>query len=220
MERRRPATLAGRRRAFWQIYSVHHRGTYERPGLVLGLAPGGSVRGAAYRIAPNDWAEVYAYLIEREQPTETYVEARRWVRLDDGRRVEALVFLSGCAPTRQWGRRAQPGAPGRADRRRHGAFRAEYRLPARPRRASVAGGRAGPRNGAAAGDGGGSPSPHGEGGERSETGGDVWVGVLRSWMIAASPPWPLRGSSLPGTGRVRGSTAYSTPSRCALPGRA
>ena len=90
---RRPATLTGRRRAFC-IYSVHHRGTYERPGLVLGLAPGGSVRGAAYRIAPQDWAEVYAYLLEREQPTETYVEAHRWVRLDDGRRVEALVFLS------------------------------------------------------------------------------------------------------------------------------
>src|ERR1700744_3694471 len=90
---RAPATLAGRRRAFC-IYSVHHRGTYERPGLVLGLAPGGSVRGAAYRIAPDDWAEGYAYLMERDQPTETYVEARRPVRLDDGRRVEALVFLS------------------------------------------------------------------------------------------------------------------------------
>jgi cation transport protein ChaC len=90
---RRPATLGGRRRAFC-IYSVHHRGTYERPGLVLGLAPGGSVRGAAYRIAPKDWAKAYAYLVEREQPTETYVEARRRVRLDDGRRVEALVFLS------------------------------------------------------------------------------------------------------------------------------
>jgi cation transport protein ChaC len=90
---RRPATLSGRRRTFC-IYSVHHRGTYERPGLVLGLAPGGSVRGMAYRIAPADWAQVYAYLMEREQPTETYVEARRNVRLDDGRRVEALVFLS------------------------------------------------------------------------------------------------------------------------------
>ncbi|MFL5296698.1 MAG: gamma-glutamylcyclotransferase [Phenylobacterium sp.] len=90
---RQAATLAGRRRAFC-IYSVHHRGTYERPGLVLGLAPGGSVRGAAYRIAPADWADVYAYLLEREQPTETYVEARRNVRLADGRRVEALVFLS------------------------------------------------------------------------------------------------------------------------------
>jgi glutathione-specific gamma-glutamylcyclotransferase len=87
------AALPGRRRAFC-IYSVHHRGTYQRPGLVLGLAPGGSVRGMAYRIAPADWAEVYAYLLEREQPTETYVEARRFVRLADGRRVEALVFLS------------------------------------------------------------------------------------------------------------------------------
>lgn len=88
-----PATLAGRRRAFC-IYSVHHRGTYERPGLVLGLAPGGSVRGMAYRIAPKDWDEVYAYLLEREQPTETYIEARRNILLADGRRVETLVFLS------------------------------------------------------------------------------------------------------------------------------
>jgi cation transport protein ChaC len=87
------ATLPGRRRAFC-IYSVHHRGTYERPGLVLGLAPGGSVRGAAYRVAPADWPDVYAYLLEREQPTETYIEARRTVRLTDGRRRETLVFLS------------------------------------------------------------------------------------------------------------------------------
>ncbi|MBN9320450.1 MAG: gamma-glutamylcyclotransferase [Caulobacterales bacterium 68-7] len=92
-QERRGATLHGRRRAFC-IYSVHHRGTYERPGLVLGLAPGGTARGAAYRVAESDWPEVYAYLREREQPTETYVEARRPVQLDDGRRVEALTFLS------------------------------------------------------------------------------------------------------------------------------
>ena len=90
---RQSATLHGRRRAFC-IYSVHHRGTYERPGLVLGLAPGGAVRGAAYRVAERDWAEVYAYLREREQPTETYVESSGNVRLGDGRRVETLVFLS------------------------------------------------------------------------------------------------------------------------------
>ena len=90
---RAAATLHGRRRAFC-IYSVHHRGTYERPGLVLGLAPGGATRGLAYCVADADWAEVYGYLVEREQPTETYVEARRQVRLADGRRVEALVFLS------------------------------------------------------------------------------------------------------------------------------
>ena len=90
---RRGATLHGRRRAFC-IYSVHHRGTYERPGLVLGLAPGGATRGVAYRVAEADWHQVYAYLMEREQPTETYLEARRPVRLDDGRRVETLTFLS------------------------------------------------------------------------------------------------------------------------------
>jgi cation transport protein ChaC len=92
-QERQGATLHGRRRAFC-IYSVHHRGTYERPGLVLGLAPGGAVRGAAYRVAEADWAETYAYLREREQPTETYVEASAFVRLADGRRVQVLVFLS------------------------------------------------------------------------------------------------------------------------------
>ncbi|RAK58108.1 gamma-glutamylcyclotransferase [Phenylobacterium deserti] len=90
---REPATLHGRRRAFC-IYSVHHRGTPERPGLVLGLAPGGAVRGMAYRVAEADWPEVYAYLREREQPTETYYETARPVRLASGRRVDALVFLS------------------------------------------------------------------------------------------------------------------------------
>ena len=94
------ATLCGRRRAFC-IYSVHHRGTYQRPGLVLGLAPGGATRGVAYRIAQDDWSETYAYLLEREQPTETYIEARRPVTLADGRRVECVVFLSDVAHP-QW----------------------------------------------------------------------------------------------------------------------
>ena len=99
-QERRPATLPGRRRAFC-IYSVHHRGTYARPGLVLGLAPGGAARGAAYRVATADWQEVYAYLREREQPTETYFEAWRTVRLDAGGDVPALVFLSDAAHP-QW----------------------------------------------------------------------------------------------------------------------
>ena len=95
---RRTAVLHGRRRAFC-IYSVHHRGTYERPGLVLGLAPGGAVRGAAYRVAASAWPEVYAYLREREQPTETYFEAWSEVKIDgfpseNGGKTPALVFLS------------------------------------------------------------------------------------------------------------------------------
>ena len=95
---RRTAVLHGRRRAFC-IYSVHHRGTYERPGLVLGLAPGGAVRGVVYRVAEADWPEVYAYLREREQPTETYFEAWSDLRIDgvqveNGGKVTSLVFLS------------------------------------------------------------------------------------------------------------------------------
>jgi glutathione-specific gamma-glutamylcyclotransferase len=90
---RRPAVHHGRRRAFC-IYSVHHRGTPQRKGLVLGLSHGGAVRGAAYRIAEADWPSTYAYLMEREQPTETYVEHWAAARLDDGRLVKALTFIS------------------------------------------------------------------------------------------------------------------------------
>ncbi|HEY2659246.1 MAG TPA: gamma-glutamylcyclotransferase [Caulobacteraceae bacterium] len=97
---RRIAILHGRRRAFC-IYSVHHRGTYERKGLVLGLAPGGSTRGVAYRVAAADWPQTYAYLREREQPTETYFEAWAPVRLESGELAPALVFLSDMAHP-QW----------------------------------------------------------------------------------------------------------------------
>ncbi len=90
---RQPALLRDHRRSFC-IYSIHHRGTPERPGLVLGLAPGGCTRGIAYRVAEDAWPEAYAYLMEREQPTETYVEAKAPVVLGRGGRVQATVFLS------------------------------------------------------------------------------------------------------------------------------
>jgi cation transport protein ChaC len=52
-------------------------------------------------VAEDAWPEVYAYLREREQPTETYVEAWREVRLAGGERQQALVFLSDKGH-RQW----------------------------------------------------------------------------------------------------------------------
>ena len=97
---REPALLRDYRRAFC-IYSVHHRGTPERPGLVLGLARGGCVHGIAYRVAATLWAEVHAYLLEREQPTETYVESTAPVVLGRGGRVDAAIFLSDTAHP-QW----------------------------------------------------------------------------------------------------------------------
>ena len=61
-----PAVLKGYRRAFC-VLSKSHRGTPERPGLVLGLAPGGTCRGMVYRVTPERKAEVQAYLFERER---------------------------------------------------------------------------------------------------------------------------------------------------------
>jgi cation transport protein ChaC len=97
---RQTAVIHGHHRAFC-IYSVHHRGTPARPGLVLGLAPGGEARGAAYRVADAEWPATYDYLREREQPTETYFESRASVGLPGGREISALVFLSDFAHP-QW----------------------------------------------------------------------------------------------------------------------
>jgi cation transport protein ChaC len=88
-----PATLAGYRRCFC-IYSVHHRGSPERPGLVLGLDRGGNCRGVAYRVAAADAAPVLAYLTAREQINGVYRAARVPVTLADGGRVDAIAFIA------------------------------------------------------------------------------------------------------------------------------
>ncbi len=75
------------------IISHHHRGTVERPGLVFGLARGGSCRGMAFEVAAGDWAEVQAYLHAREQVTAVYRDVVRPVQLADGRRISALTFV-------------------------------------------------------------------------------------------------------------------------------
>lgn len=60
-----PARLEGYHRAAC-IYSRHHRGTAERPGLVLGLDQGGKCDGIAFRFDTNKRTEVIEYLNERE----------------------------------------------------------------------------------------------------------------------------------------------------------
>lgn len=91
---RREARLIGAHRALC-VYSFHHRGTPERPGLVLGLDLGGSCRGIAYRVKVEDWAATHAYLTEREQISGVYRESIRRVQLLDGsgRDAPAVSYL-------------------------------------------------------------------------------------------------------------------------------
>src|SRR5664279_2923977 len=91
---RRQARLVGAHRALC-VYSFVHRGTPERPGLVLGLDRGGNCRGIAYRVTADKRTEVIDYLRAREQVTMVYLEAWRRVWLDDDPResVPALCYV-------------------------------------------------------------------------------------------------------------------------------
>jgi cation transport protein ChaC len=63
---------------------VHHRGTPERLGLVLGLDRGGACEGVAYRIAAADVASTLAYLRARELVNGVYREALVPIELEPG----------------------------------------------------------------------------------------------------------------------------------------
>jgi glutathione-specific gamma-glutamylcyclotransferase len=89
-----PARLIGEHRALC-VYSFVHRGTPEKPGLVLGLDRGGACRGVAFRVAEQHRAATVAYLRAREQVTSVYREVMRSVWLENaGReRVSALAYV-------------------------------------------------------------------------------------------------------------------------------
>lgn len=89
-----PARLDGWHRSFC-MWSIHHRGTVEAPGLVLALdaAEGASCLGLAFRVAPGAEAETLAALRERELVSSAYVERELPVALTDGRCLPALAYV-------------------------------------------------------------------------------------------------------------------------------
>ena len=91
---RAPARLIGMHRALC-VYSFVHRGTPERPGLVLGLDRGGMCRGIAFRVAAAAREKTVAYLRGREQVTSVYLETIRRIELEEAerRQVRALCFI-------------------------------------------------------------------------------------------------------------------------------
>ncbi|CCE11620.1 putative cation transport protein chaC-related [Bradyrhizobium sp. STM 3843] len=89
-----PARLIGEHRALC-VYSFVHRGTPEKPGLVLGLDRGGACRGIAFRVKEQDRETVIAYLRAREQVTSVYREVKRsvWLENEARQRVSALTYV-------------------------------------------------------------------------------------------------------------------------------
>jgi cation transport protein ChaC len=89
-------TVRGRLHGYHRALCVRsfvHRGTPERPGLVLGLDRGGSCVGLAFRVPDGLRGEVMDYLRGRELVTSVYLERTLPARLQDGHSVQALCYV-------------------------------------------------------------------------------------------------------------------------------
>ena len=88
-----PARLIGEHRALC-VYSFVHRGTPEKPGLVLGLDRGGMCHGRLYRIAAEHAPAAADYLHDREMISGCYQP--KWLMLQraDGVRQRGLAYVA------------------------------------------------------------------------------------------------------------------------------
>lgn len=89
---RRIARVRGYSRSFC-ILSHVHRGTADKPGLVLGLDRGGSCVGVVFRVAVEHSAATVEYLRKREQVTGVYLERTVMAETGSKERVPALTYV-------------------------------------------------------------------------------------------------------------------------------
>jgi cation transport protein ChaC len=76
------------------ILSSQYRGTPDKPGLVMGLCPGGSCRGIAFRAPASHAKEVVDTLWKREMLNNVYMPKFVPVSLAGTQRVHALAFIA------------------------------------------------------------------------------------------------------------------------------
>ena len=88
------ARLDGYHRSFC-MWSIHHRGSEEDPGLVLALdkSEAASCHGVALRVADDETEAVLAALRERELISSAYYEDVVPLSGSDGRVISALTYI-------------------------------------------------------------------------------------------------------------------------------
>lgn len=87
-----PATLTGWHRDFC-LRLTAGRGTACHPGRMLALTEGGSTTGIAFRLTDSGLEDELALVWKREMITGCYLPTWCPLTLDDGRQVNALVFI-------------------------------------------------------------------------------------------------------------------------------
>ncbi|MCI5095478.1 MAG: gamma-glutamylcyclotransferase [Rhodobacteraceae bacterium] len=92
--RREVATLPGYARSFCMT-SIHHRGTEEKPGLVLALdeVQDAACKGIALAVEEGHEERTLLELRERELISSAYVERDLEVHLDSGGSVTAVTYV-------------------------------------------------------------------------------------------------------------------------------
>lgn len=88
------ARLHGYARSFC-MWSIHHRGTHDDPGLVLALDEHAGVHcdGVAFYVEADHAPKAISDLRERELISSAYLEVVRSVVLDTGEQVDAVCYV-------------------------------------------------------------------------------------------------------------------------------
>ena len=92
-EERNSAVLKGLHRALC-VYSHVHRGTPEKPGLVMGLDRGGSCHGVIQRVAGKHAPERLDRLLRREMSVKPSTNRPRWVTVESGGERKTAIAIA------------------------------------------------------------------------------------------------------------------------------